>query len=155
MKITSAIIASLIGIQLYACKADTMGNPENHDTSSHIKADSMKINITIGTQTFTATLHRNPTVTAFITKLPVTLNMIELNGNEKYANLPSSLPTDSKNPGTIQSGDLVLYGSKTLVIFYKTFPTSYSYTPLGRIDNPAGLPAVLGSGNVNVIFQAE
>jgi len=37
--------------------------------------------------------------------LPVTINMIELNGNEKYYDLPNSLPTNSSNPSTIKNGD--------------------------------------------------
>lgn len=47
----------------------------------------------------------------------------------------------------------MLYGNNTLVLFYKNFNTSYSYTKLGAIDNPAGLEAALGNGNVVVKFE--
>jgi hypothetical protein len=83
------------------------------------------------------------------------INMVELNGNEKYADLSRRLPTAASNPGTIQNGDLMLYGSSTLVLFYKTFSTSYSYTKLGRIDDVAGLAAALGAGDVEVRFELE
>lgn len=111
--------------------------------------------IKIGNSTFTATLYDNATVTAFKSLLPMSVNMVELNGNEKYVDLPSSLPTNASNPGTIQNGDLMLYGSSTLVLFYKTFSTSYSYTKLGRIDDVSGLAAALGSANVDVSIEIE
>jgi hypothetical protein len=111
--------------------------------------------IKIGNSTFTATLYDNATVTAFKSLLPMSVNMVELNGNEKYVDLPGSLPTNASNPGTIQNGDLMLYGSSTLVLFYKTFSTSYSYTKLGRIDDVSGLTAALGSANVNVSIEIE
>ena len=85
----------------------------------------------------------------------MTVNMIELNGNEKYFDLPQSLPTNVSNPGTVQNGDLMLYGANTLVLFNKTFSTSYSYTRLGRIDDVTGLVAALGSGNVSVTFELQ
>jgi hypothetical protein len=87
--------------------------------------------------------------------LPLTINMTELHGNEKYYDLPKSLPTNSSNPGTIKNGDLMLYGSKTLVLFYKTFSTSYRYTKLGSIDDVTGLASALGSGNVTVTLVSE
>jgi hypothetical protein len=81
--------------------------------------------------------------------------MRELNGNEKYFDLPNNLPANASNPGTIQTGDLMLYGSNTVALFYKSFSTPYSYTRLGRIDNISGLTAALGSGNITVTFELE
>ena len=83
------------------------------------------------------------------------LDMVELNNNEKYCDLPNSLPTNSSKSQTIKSGDLMLYGSKTLVLFYKSFSTPYSYTQLGAIDDVTGLEEALGTGSVIVKFETE
>lgn len=114
-----------------------------------------KMRIKVGNHTFVATLYDNATAAAFKAMLPMTLNMVELNRNEKYVDLSRDLPTNASNPGTIKTGDLMLYGSNTLVLFYKTFSTSYSYTKLGRIDDVEGLFDAVGSGNVTVIFESD
>ena len=111
------------------------------------------INIIIGSKTFTATLADSETGEAFAALLPLTVTMNELNGNEKYHYLSSSLPTAAYQPGTIHAGDLMLYGNNCVVLFYETFNTSYSYTRLGAIDNPSGLAEALGVGNVSVRFE--
>jgi hypothetical protein len=115
----------------------------------------VKLKITVNGQTFTATLLDNNSVKAFKDMLPLTIKMIELHGNEKYGELRKNLPTNPSNPKTITIGDLLLYGDNTLVLFYETFPTSYSYTALGRVDNPTDLASALGSGNVTVTFELE
>jgi len=78
--------------------------------------------------------------------------MSELNGNEKHGELPKALPANASRPGTIRNGDLMLYGPDTLVVFYLTFNSSYSYTRLGRIDDPADLAQALGPRGVWVVF---
>jgi hypothetical protein len=82
-----------------------------------------KIKLKANSKTFTTTLLDNKSVKAFKEMFPLTMTMTELSGNEKYFDLPNSLPTNSYNPKTIKNGDLMLYGSKTFVLFYKTFAT--------------------------------
>ena len=111
--------------------------------------------IIINGQTFLASLYDNETAAALKEKMPLTLDMSELNGNEKYNYLPFRLPTNASNPGQIHAGDLMLYGSDCLVLFYKSFSTGYSYTPIGRIDDPSGLADAVGRGGVQVTFTIE
>jgi len=112
-----------------------------------------KMHVIVGDKTFQASFADNTTAEAFKALLPLTLDMTELNGNEKYNYLSTSLPTDASNPGTIQAGDIMLYGSSCVVLFYETFNTSYSYTRIGSVDDPTGLADALGVGNVTVKFE--
>jgi hypothetical protein len=143
-----------LAVPLMSCASCSKSSSPS-DSSNNINPTGSKMKIKMGSSTFTATLYDNATVTAFKSLLPLTVNMIELNGNEKYADLSRSLPANASNPRTIQNGDLMLYGSSTVVLFYKTFPTTYSYTRLGRIDDVTGLVAALGAGNVTVTFEQD
>jgi flavodoxin len=108
--------------------------------------------LTIGGTVFNAELANNATAQAFDALLPTSLSMTELNGNEKYKYLDTTLPTNASCPGTIHAGDILLYGNNCVVVFYKTFNTSYSYTKIGKITDPTGLEAAVGAGGVEVQF---
>ncbi|MNQ89462.1 hypothetical protein D3C85_1047700 [compost metagenome] len=145
-----AFMLIFINSESSCIKEDDKMNSENNTPMAN-----GKIKIKVNSQTFTATLLDNNSAKAFREMLPLTINMIELNGNEKYYDLPNALPTNSSKPATIKNGDLMLYGLKTLVLFYKTFSSSYSYTKLGSVDDVTGLESALGSGNVTVTFELE
>lgn len=110
MKISFLMLLTLMLVLLTSAsshnKEDDAGNIENNNPMPN-----GKIKITINSQTFTATLLDNNSAKAFKEILPLTINMTELNGNEKYYDFPINLPTNSSNPGTIKNGDLMLYGS--------------------------------------------
>ncbi len=111
--------------------------------------------MTVGEQRFAITLEDSETARALARLLPLTLNMIELNANEKYASLSQRLPVRAVRPGTIRNGDLMLYGTDTLVIFYRTFESTYAYTRLGRVDSPDQLVEALGRDDVSIRFSAD
>ena len=115
----------------------------------------MNLKITINSKVFKVNLQDNATAKAFKELLPLTLDMKELNSNEKYAELPEYLPVKASGPGTIQNGDLMLYGSNVVVLFYKTFSTSYAYTKIGNVDHADDLADALGSDHVLVKFESD
>ncbi len=130
--------------------------PPAHEYVDNLEEQTMpSLTIKIGNETFNATLLDNSTTRALLELLPLTATMTEMNGNEKYTYLSNSLPVNTERPERIQKGDLMLYGSDCLVLFYDSFATSYSYTRLGHIDDPAGLEAILTNGSVEVTFQVQ
>lgn len=145
-----ALMSVLISSASSCSKVDDNNNIKNNTTIAN-----EKIKITVNSQTFTATLLDSNSAKAFIEMLPITITMKELNGNEKYYDFSNNLPINSSNLGTINNGDLMLYGSKTLVLFYQSFSTSYSYTKLGSVDDASSLASALGSGNSIVSFELE
>ena len=125
------------------------------DNNSAPKEDGMRIKITAGGKDFTATLHDNAASQSFMALLPMTVNMTEMGGQEKYYNLSQTLPGQAVNPGTIHEGDILIWSGNCLVLFYTTFSTSYRYIRLGRVDNVNGFRTALGTGNVQVTFASQ
>ncbi len=155
IKILNLALAVLMAFCAVGCV-----NAEQPDKSKNIVQNEekvtvkmQKLKIRINGQQFTAELYDNPTVHNFIGRLPLTLNMKDLHGNEKYCYLDDALPCKNKRVGRINAGDIMLFGSDCLVVFYKSFNTSYSYTPFGKIENANALEKVLGHGNVQMEFS--
>lgn len=109
--------------------------------------------VSVNDHTFKLNLFENETTKAFIEKLPLRLEMNELGGNEKYLHFVTPLPTQSFNPKIIHTGDVMLWGNNSFVLFYKTFSTPYAYTKMGHIEDTTHLEEALGKGNVVVIFE--
>ena len=150
------LVVTLVVINLKDGNNDTNQDREIN-TSEEIDGDdlSMKINLSINGNDFIATLEDNETTRELLNSLPLEVSMSELNGNEKYYYFDESLPTNSYRPGSISTGDIMLYGSDCLVIFYEDFDTPYSYTRPGKIDNVDNLKNALGKGNVNVTISID
>lgn len=153
--ISFALLVLFISSTSFCSKEDVQPVSETTEIQNNNSDMRNKLKIGVGSKTFTATLLENATVTALKKMLPLTVEMIELNRNEKYVRLPNNLPVNASNPGTIQTGELMLYGANTLVLFYETFSTSYTYTKIGRIDDVSGLVAALGAGDVKLTFELE
>lgn len=135
----SLLLSGALLVYVFAVYAQQTGN-------------SQKMNIQIDNKTFTVIVENNKTVKELYQKLPITLEMSDLNNNEKYCYLDFTLPTDSKSVKNIKKGDVMLFGNSCLVIFYKSFTTSYSYTKIGHIENPADIETVLGKKDIKVVL---
>ena len=145
------IIASLLFI-VVGCN----NNKENKIDNNSVENSGNKSNeviksvrAIINDREYIIHLEDNETAKAFVNLLPREYNMSELNGNEKYVYLDSSLPVNSHYPKRINAGDVMLYSNDCLVIFYESFDTSYSYTKIGHIDN------LLNLGNDNIVVKFE
>ena len=57
--------------------------------------------------------------------LPLAFTMTELNQNEKYHVLPNELTAEKQKISRIQAGDIMLYRSDSLTLFYDSFDTAY------------------------------
>jgi len=147
MKYLATIILAFISIP--CCLAGC----SKSETTNEEEMTGNKIKITVSETVYMATLYDNATANAFRELLPMTIIMSELNGNEKYYYLPNTLPANASAVGSIQAGDLMLYGNNCLVLFYKSFSTSYSYTRIGKINEISGLAAALGAGSVTVTYE--
>jgi hypothetical protein len=124
-------------------------------SAASMRQEESRMWMTVGDRRFAVTSTDNAAARAFAAQLPLTLDMSELNGNEKHGDLPKPLPANASRPGTIRNGDLMLYGADTLVVFYLTFQSSYSYTRLGRVDDPSDLPQALWPRSVRVLFSKD
>ncbi|MDR2008511.1 MAG: hypothetical protein LBQ34_06030 [Alphaproteobacteria bacterium] len=120
---------------------------------SNVYGESI-MKIQVNNQEFNVILENNPTTETLINMLPLQLKMSAM-AHEKYYKFPNSLPSNDYFPDIIKAGDVMLYDSKYIVIFYETFKSSYYYTRIGRIENTTGLARALGEGNVMASFSVK
>lgn len=114
------------------------------------------IKVTVNGSVFDAKIYNDsPCAQQLLSKFPLTVTMNELNGNEKYYRFSESFSSNPENVESINSGDIMLYQSDYLVLFYETHNTSYTYTRIGYITDTTGLKEAVGTGNPTVTFEIE
>ena len=123
----------------------SFNNKKNYTKREKMINDN-SIVININNKDYSVNLENNETVRQLIKVLPLEIKMDDLNGNEKYAYLDTSLLANIESINHINAGDIMLFGDNCLVIFYKSFDTTYKYTKIGHIDN---LPN-LDNSSINV-----
>ena len=161
MRITALTILACFVLSLSACEKisvpteqEQQKQPEdNGQQNGNEDNQSMTIKITAGGKTFTADIEDSETGKAFLAKLPLSLDMSELNGNEKYC-YGVDLPRSDKHYDSIAAGDLMLYSGNCVVLFYGS-AGGYSYTRIGKLSSTDGLKEALGTGNISVTFAKQ
>ena len=85
---------------------------------------------------------------------PLVIQMSMYGGFEQVGPIGSRLPSDDLQT-TTAAGDIVLYSSNQIVVFYGS--NSWAYTRLGHITDrdAAGMAALLGKGNVTITISME
>lgn len=125
--------------------------PSTGETSEK-EQTAMKMNVQVGTYTFTAMLEDNDAVQELMEMMqtgPVTINMSDYSGFEKVGPLGKNLTTSNSQITTV-AGDIVLYNGNNIVMFYGS--NSWSYTRIGKIDDLTDWTTALGSGDITAIF---
>jgi hypothetical protein len=150
----------LLLIWVYLCTNSSSTKKNNFDNlvTQPFKMEvsqSNEIIIKIGSKKFLATLYENTTSKEFSRMLPLKLQMEDLNENEKYATLSKELPTEKIKVNQINSGDIMLWQSNTIVLFYEDFKTPYSYSKVGRIKELEGLKEAVGESKISVSFEKK
>ena len=144
-----------------ACTRKPEAEPENQSTIRTKTQENWTMQkqttlvLTIGDASFIIALANTEAARELSGRLPLRLEMAELNGNEKFASLGSPLPAKDENVRRIEAGDMMLWGSDCLVVFYKSFDTPYSYTRIGHIADAKGLAKAVGKGDVLVSIHPQ
>lgn len=123
------------------------GSTTSEDKNILMESEEKKLKLQIGDKNYSALLYDSPTNDDLEALLPLKLSFSELNGNEYYAYLDQNLQSAPEKIGDIEVGDIMLYNSNCLVLFYESFSSNYSYTPIGKIIDPTGIAEALSSNN--------
>ncbi len=125
------------------------------DTTNKGGTKVSQVNLSVNGHEMIVTLAKTKAADKLIERLQVqslTLKLNEYGSFEKVGDLNFSLPSSDRQMKT-SPGDIVLYQGNEISIFYGS--NSWSYTPLGKIDNVSTnkLKKILGTSNVIVRFS--
>jgi hypothetical protein len=114
----------------------------------------MKIRIEIGTKVVLATVADNATARDFVSILPLSLEMHDLFGREKYADLPKALSAKGPSKNQYEVGDIAYWSpDRQLAIYYQQdgeLIPSPGIIPIATIDDSARAFHVPGSVKVSI-----
>ena len=116
----------------------------------------MKISLNVGNQVVTATLIDSETTHDFISLLPLTLEMNDLLGREKFGHLPRAISEGGKRARTYHVGDVIYWSPGPDVAIYYRHDGSSIPSPgiivIAKIDS--GVEALDVPGSAKVTMRA-
>src|SRR5437870_3779772 len=142
----------LIAIALAAILGPTASGTDNTTTN---QTPAMKIRLRIDNKVLTATLADNKTARDFVSLLPLTLNMNDLFGREKFGHLPRAISEEGKRTHTYAIGDIAyLCPGPDVAIYYQQDGEKIpdpGIIAIGKIDS--GVEALNVRGSVKVTME--
>ncbi|MBE6493735.1 MAG: hypothetical protein E7Z84_03890 [Methanosphaera stadtmanae] len=107
-------------------------------TAANIETNNTTIKLTINSQEATAHMINNPTSDEFLQLLPLELDLKDLFGREKYAQLPKELTSNTPRISTYDVGYIAYYEpTNSIAIYYDddNEEISEGIIPIAIIDN--------------------
>lgn len=122
---------------------------------NNITKTTSTMNLIVNNHTLKVTLADNSATQALLSKLkdsPIRYNAHDYGGFEKVGALGFSLPSSDVNI-TTETGDIMLYTSNQLCIFFES--NSWEYTRIGKIEGMTEeqLKEAFGSGEVSITLS--
>lgn len=135
-------------------EAETAQTAETEDSTEE---EIIEMKMTINDTPVTVAWENNESVRALAEMAgqgPVTITTSPYGGFEQVGSIGATLPSDDTDITTVP-GDIMLYTSSNMVIFYGS--NSWAYTRLGRITDKSDqeLKELLGGSGVTVTITAE
>lgn len=131
---------------------ETPGGNEGGDPGE----TSLKIGITVGSRTITATMEDNAAARDFLSRLPLEVTLSDYSNAEKIFYPSPALTTSKVARGcTPAPGDITIYVPwGNVAIFYKNGSRSNDLIRIGRIDGN-GIEALSIPGSLSVRFERQ
>jgi hypothetical protein len=157
----AVVLIIAMAMLLTACsgsnEAQENEEPEQNTESTEEDNGMGSITMKINDEEMTVTWEDNESVEALaklVSESPLTIDMSMYGGFEQVGAIGTDLPSNDISI-TTKPGDIVLYTSSNMVVFYGS--NSWSYTMLGHIENKSEdeLEALLGANDVKITLSAE
>ena len=126
---------------------NTKDNQSEDDITNNILEEEI-MKLEIDENVLDVSWNNNASVTALNEIKPLTINMHLYGGFEQVGSIGQSIVSDDKEI-TTKPGDIVLYSSNQIVVFFGT--NTWSYTKLGHINlSDSELNTLLNKSNVTL-----